>query len=165
MVKYKIGSVVIERIDCQLVLLPTKICVLKLLQECLLSTIRTNYVSTGNYCLQNRSVSWGPLLMMQHNIGHLCDNWPTSNYGIISEHDVLPLRLITLGACETNKTCKYCCRTSGIRENLTQLIQNAWKIFLLDMSDCGEITTITKTIELSILKWRNNLQLNLHGWI
>jgi hypothetical protein len=56
------------------------------------------------------------LLMMQHNMG-ICvtsDGAPTSSeiIGIISEHDVLPLRLITLGACETNKTCKYCCRTS-----------------------------------------------------
>jgi CBS domain-containing protein len=65
----------------------------------------------------NRSVAEVQLLMMQHNIGHLCDfRWCANirNIGIISEHDVLPLRLITLGACETNKTCKYCCRTSGL---------------------------------------------------
>jgi CBS domain-containing protein len=49
----------------------------------------------------NRSVAEIQLLMMQHNIGHLCvtsDGTPESEIiGIISEHDVLPLRLIILG--------------------------------------------------------------------
>jgi CBS domain-containing protein len=44
----------------------------------------------------NRSVAEIQLLMMQHNIGHLCvtsDGTPESEIiGIISEHDVLPLR-------------------------------------------------------------------------
>jgi CBS domain-containing protein len=45
----------------------------------------------------NRSVAEIQLLMMQHNIGHLCDfRWYAESeiIGIISEHDVLPLRLI-----------------------------------------------------------------------
>jgi CBS domain-containing protein len=59
----------------------------------------------------NRSVAEIQLLMMQHNMG-ICvtsDGTPESEIiGIISEHDVLPLRLITLGTCETDKTGKYC---------------------------------------------------------
>jgi CBS domain-containing protein len=54
----------------------------------------------------NRSVAEIQLLM-QHNIGHLCvtsDGTSESEIiGIISEHDVLPLRLITWGTCKTDK--------------------------------------------------------------
>jgi CBS domain-containing protein len=70
----------------------------------LLSTLYgPNYVSTGNYCPTNRSVAEVQLLMMQHNIGHLCDfRWCATSKLWNYEHDVLPLRLITLSACETN---------------------------------------------------------------
>jgi CBS domain-containing protein len=86
----------------------------KIATECLLSTIADQIMSAPVITVPaNRSVAEVQLLMMQHNIGHLCDFRWCANIkiiGIISEHDVLPLRLITLSA--TNKTGKYCCRTS-----------------------------------------------------
>jgi CBS domain-containing protein len=64
--------------------------------------------------------------MMQHNIGHCVtsDGAPnTEIIGIISEHDVLPLRLITLECVKQTKRANTAVEL--IRENLTQLIQNA----------------------------------------
>jgi hypothetical protein len=47
------------------------------------------------------------------------------NYRIISEHDVLPLRLITWGTCKTDKRAQTALELKVIRENLTKLIVNA----------------------------------------
>jgi CBS domain-containing protein len=76
----------------------------------------------------NRSVAEIQLLMMQHNIGHLCvtsDGTSESEIiGIISEHDVLPL-IITRGTCKTDKRAQTPLELKAIRENLTKLIVNA----------------------------------------
>jgi CBS domain-containing protein len=77
----------------------------------------------------------------------------------------LPLRLITLGTCKTQKANPL--ELKAIRENLTKLIVNALyeNIPIAYISNCGEVNTaITKrAIELSVLKWKRSLLSDLHG--
>jgi hypothetical protein len=122
----------LKRIDCQLVLLPTKICVLKLLRNVCYQRSRTNYVSTGNYCPCNRSVLRSSCLWCSIILG-ICDfRWcaNTEIIGIISEHDVLPLRLITLECVKQTKRANTAVEL--IRENLNAVDSECvvWKYLL-----------------------------------
>jgi CBS domain-containing protein len=79
---------------------------------------------------ENISVAEAQMIMLKHNVGHLCvtkdgtDNTPIA--GIISEHDVVEAQSNTPGVllkqtrrASNNKELKY------VREKLTDLIQNS----------------------------------------
>lgn len=166
MVKYKIGSVVIEENRLPIGIITDKD---------LRSKIATGMFAINDAADQimsapvitvpaNQSVAEVQLLMMQHNIGHLCvtsDGAPTSEIiGIISEHDVFTAQANNPGVLvKQTKRANTAVELQGIRENLTQLIQNALYENIPIGHICqivGEINTaITKrAIELSILKMK-----------
>jgi hypothetical protein len=82
-------------------------------------TADTNYVSTGNYCPCKSICAEVHCLWCSIILG-ICDFRWCANIkiiGIISEHDVLPLRLITLECLWNKQNVQIRCRTSKVREN------------------------------------------------
>ncbi|WP_016988206.1 DUF294 nucleotidyltransferase-like domain-containing protein [Flavobacterium sp. ACAM 123] len=166
MVKYKIGSVVIEEKQLPIGIITDKD---------LRSKIATGIFAINDTADQimstplitvpaNRSVAEIQLLMMQHNIGHLCvtsDGTPQSVIiGIISEHDVFTAQANNPGVLvKQTKRARTAVELKAIRENLTKLIVNALYENIPIAHICqiaGEInTSITRrAIELSILKMK-----------
>ncbi|MGO4867760.1 DUF294 nucleotidyltransferase-like domain-containing protein [Flavobacterium sp. W21_SRS_FM7] len=166
MVKNKIGSVIIQENDLPIGIITDKD---------LRSKIATGLFSTSDTAKQimsapvitvpaNRSVTEIQLLMIQHNIGHLCvtsDGTPNSKIiGIISEHDVVTAQANNPGVLvKQTKRANNPEELRVIRENLNKLIKNALHENIPIAHICqitGEINTaITKrAIELSILKMK-----------
>jgi CBS domain-containing protein len=129
MVKYKIGSVVIEKNHLPIGIITDKDLRSKIATGMFAVNATADQIMSAPVITVpvNRSVAEIQLLMMQHNIGHLCvtsDGTSESEIiGIISEHDVLPLRLITRGTCKTDKRAQTPLELKVIRENLTKLIE------------------------------------------
>jgi CBS domain-containing protein len=166
MVKYKIGSVIIEENHLPIGIITDKD---------LRSKIATGMFAISDSADQimsapvitvpvNRSVAEIQLLMMQHNIGHLCvtsDGTPASEIiGIISEHDVFTAQANNPGVLvKQTKRAQTPLELKVIRENLTKLIVNALyeNIPIAHISQIvGEVNTaITRrAIDLSILKMK-----------
>lgn len=164
MVKYKIGSVIIEKNQLAVGIITDK-------------DLRSK-IATGLFCINdsadqimsapvitvapNRSVADIQLLMMQRNIGHLCvtvDGTPDSEViGIISEHDVFTAQANNPGVLlKQTKRANNADELKKVRENVAKLIQNALyeNVPIANISQIvGEINSVItkRAIELSILK-------------
>jgi CBS domain-containing protein len=110
----------------------------------------------------NGSVAETQLMMLRHNIGHLCVTSDGSTeseiIGIISEHDVVVAQANNPGVLvKQSKRAESAQELKAVRENLSKLIQNALRENIPIAHLCqiaGEINRgITiRAIELSIIK-------------
>ncbi|EIA09624.1 DUF294 nucleotidyltransferase-like domain-containing protein [Flavobacterium frigoris] len=110
----------------------------------------------------NGSVAETQLMMLQHNIGHLCVTSDGSSeseiIGIISEHDVVVAQANNPGVLvKQTKRAEGAHELKVVRENLTKLIKNALDENIPIAHLCqivGEINKAitSRAIELSIMK-------------
>ena len=110
----------------------------------------------------NGSVAETQLMMLQHNIGHLCvtsDGTAESEIvGIISEHDVVVAQANNPGVLvKQSKRAESAQALKAVRENLTKLIKNALSEDIPIAHICqiaGEINRAitSRAIELSVMK-------------
>jgi CBS domain-containing protein len=164
MVKYKIGSVVIEKNHLPIGIITDKDLRSKIATGMFAVNATADQIMSAPVITVtvNRSVAEIQLLMMQHNIGHLCvtsDGTSESEIiGIISEHDVFTAQANNPGVLvKQTKRAQTPLELKAIRENLTKLIVNALYENIPIAHICqivGEVNTaITKrAIELSVLK-------------
>ncbi|MFB0910327.1 MAG: DUF294 nucleotidyltransferase-like domain-containing protein [Flavobacterium sp.] len=164
MVKYKIGSVIIEKNHLPIGIITDKDLRSKIATGMFAVNATADQIMSAPVITVpvNRSVAEIQLLMMQHNIGHLCvtsDGTPESEIiGIISEHDVFTAQANNPGVLvKQTKRAQTPLELKAIRENLTKLIVNALYENIPIAHICqivGEVNTaVTKrAIELSILK-------------
>ena len=164
MVKYKIGSIIIEENQLPIGIITDKDLRYKIATgiftiddtaDCIMST---PVITVG----ANNSVAEVQLQMMQLGIGHLCvtsDGTPQSKIiGIISEHDVFTSQANNPGVLlKQTKRAKNAEELKSVRENLTQLIQNALNenIPIAHISKIvAEINTVItkRAIDLAIIK-------------
>lgn len=164
MTKFKIGSVIIQENQLPLGIITDKDLRSKIATglfpiEAKAEQIMSTPVITVR---ANGSVAETQLMMLQHNIGHLCvtsDGTAESEIvGIISEHDVVVAQANNPGVLvKQSKRAESAQALKAVRENLTKLIKNALSEDIPIAHVCqiaGEINRAitSRAIELSVMK-------------
>ncbi|GGD23926.1 DUF294 nucleotidyltransferase-like domain-containing protein [Flavobacterium orientale] len=164
MTQYKIGSIIIEENDIPIGIITDKDLRSKIATGQFPITTPVEEIMSAPVVTvpENISVAETQLMMLKHNIGHLCVTLDGTNkskiMGIISEHDVIVAQANNPGVLlKQTKRANRSKELKGIREKLTDLIQNSLDKNIPIQHICnlvGEINSaITKrAIELAIEK-------------